>query len=194
MLEIMKNFIIHESSLAPKATTESWLGVDENLFGSIGKVSTKKEDRAAQKEKEREDFEKKHAPGTHHRELNPFWKDGGSGMPPTKEQMSARQSSKKLTVEEEMEKMWAEQESEKKSKKSRPAHEDEMEAMWAERETETKSRSRDSRSTSNRGRSRSPQGRSRSPKYRDESPVRKKPKHEYKGIIVAIRRKRFFYI
>ena len=178
--------------MAPKATTESWLGVDENLFGSIGKVSTKKEDRAAQKEKEREDFEKKHAPGTHHRELNPFWKDGGSGMPPTKEQMSARQASKKLTVEEEMEKMWAEQESEKKSEKSRSAHEDEIEAMWAERETETKSRSRDSRSTSNRGRSRSPQGRSRSPKYRDESPVRKKPKHEYKGILVVIRGKNFF--
>ena len=90
------------------------------------KKSTKKEDRAAQKEKEREEFAEKHKLGSHHRELNPFFKNGGSGMPPTEEEMLEKHP-----------------ETSRKPEKRKPeiTYEDEMEAMWAER-TEEESSSR----------------------------------------------------
>lgn len=37
-------------------------------------------------------------PGQHPRELNPFWKQGGSGLPPTKEE-AARKSAKKAMLQ-----------------------------------------------------------------------------------------------
>ena len=91
-------------------------------------------DRQIEKEKEREAEEAKHAAGSHHRELNPFWKNGGTGMPPTKEEFRKQREE--------------ERDSNRKMQKTRERPKErempvmsgvdlEMDAMWAEREEET---------------------------------------------------------
>ena len=52
-------------------------------------------DHKADKQKKREEEYKKKEEeqnriGRHHRELNPFWKDGGSGLPPTEEELQKK--------------------------------------------------------------------------------------------------------
>ena len=52
-------------------------------------------DHKADKQKKREEEYKKKEEeqnriGQHHRELNPFWKDGGTGLPPTEEELQKK--------------------------------------------------------------------------------------------------------
>lgn len=61
----------------PNLDREDWLGID-SVFASSSTME-KKESRDREKRKQKE--EEKYNPSRSSRELNPYWKDGGSGLP-----------------------------------------------------------------------------------------------------------------
>ena len=74
--------------------------------------------------------------GSHRLELNPYFKDGGTGMPPTEEEMRAKQRKPE-------------------KRKQEISYEDEMEAMWAERDAEVEPESRPKKRSKHEGKCKS---------------------------------------
>jgi len=73
-----------------KQTTESWMGIDADFMMGMGSVDHKADKQKKREEEYKKKEEEQNRIGQHHRELNPFWKDGGSGLPPTEEELQKK--------------------------------------------------------------------------------------------------------
>ena len=56
----------------------------------IGSVDHKADKQKKREEEYKKKEEEQNRIGQHHRELNPFWKDGGTGLPPTEEELQKK--------------------------------------------------------------------------------------------------------
>merc|ERR1711970_236359 len=84
-----------DSKDVKKQTTESWMGIDADFMMGIGSVDHKADKQKKREEEYKKKEEEQNKIGTHHLELNPFWKDGGSGLPPTEEELQKKKEEEK---------------------------------------------------------------------------------------------------
>uniref|UniRef100_T1JI23 Cwf19-like C-terminal domain-containing protein n=1 Tax=Strigamia maritima TaxID=126957 RepID=T1JI23_STRMM len=77
----------------PKVNRDEWMSLSAGFCPTVSRSEVRKSKHTEAKEKEKQDRLQLDNPGQHERELNPYWRDGGKGIPTESENSKSKEAS-----------------------------------------------------------------------------------------------------